>query len=108
MGWGEQWAGRLLAPAAALLALVCASCTDYLARRDAMTPGTGDAVLANAAVHVIDPWPRRSRKVDELSDGQRMAQAVERYRNPASGTTAGATAPVPVAPSAAPSTQTLR
>ncbi|WP_375461848.1 hypothetical protein [uncultured Enterovirga sp.] len=67
------------------VALACASCTEYLARRDTLSAGSGDAVQANIAKHVIDPWPRVAQRDDTEMDGERLRHAVERYRNPSSG-----------------------
>lgn len=71
------------------LALLLGGCSElYYARRDTMTPSSGNAVSANIAVHTIDPWPRYASRTDESSSGERLQRAVERYRNPS--TTAGA------------------
>jgi len=67
------------------VALACASCTEYLARRDTLSAGSGDAVQANIAKHVIDPWPRVSQRDDTEMNGERLQRAIERYRNPSSG-----------------------
>ena len=80
----------------ASLALGCSGCNDYLARRDTLTVGTGEAVAANAAMHTIDPWPRHAMQVDPYTDGQRMQRAVERYRNPVNGQNVAVLPPVPV------------
>lgn len=80
----------------AALALGCGGCTDYLARRDTLSVGTGEAVAADAALHTIDPWPRHAMRVDPDTDGQRMQRAVERYRNPVSGPNVSVLPPVPV------------
>lgn len=71
--------------AGALGALATGGCTDYLARRDSLALGAGDAVQTNIATHVIDPWPRRAFSTDPTTSGERSARAIERYRNPQTG-----------------------
>ena len=53
----------------------------YLQRIDRISPGAGDAKDVNAATHVIDPWPRHSANPHIPANGERMAGAVERYRD---------------------------
>lgn len=85
--------------------LGCAACQEtYLARRDTLTLGTGEAVQANAAMHVIDPWPPHAMRVDPDTDGARAQRAIERYRNPVSGPGIGILPPIPVGASGVPST----
>lgn len=70
------------------LVLLCTSfggCQDYLARRDTLTIGSGDAVHTNAAMHVLDPWPPHARTVESSMNGERLQHAMERYRNPGIG-----------------------
>lgn len=89
---------------AAALCAVAAGCQDpYLARRDTLTLGSGEAVQANIAKHVIDPWPVHAQQFDRDASGERAQHAVERYRNPSSGPgAASALPPVPVGPANAP------
>ncbi|GJE60041.1 hypothetical protein [Methylobacterium trifolii] len=87
----------------AALPLLLTACQDYLARRDTLTLGSGEAVQANMARHVIDPWPPRSDRIDFETDGERAAHAIERYRNPSSGSGIAILPPVPVGPSNVPS-----
>lgn len=52
----------------------------YLARRDSIALGLGDAMHSNRAIHTIDPWPRHA-KDDKLEfDGQRMDLSIELYQ----------------------------
>ena len=95
--------GLVTAAALAALAGACTGCQDYLARRDTLTAGSGEAVQANAALHVIDPWPRHSRSVDPYTDGDRLQRGVERYRNPVSGPNAAAPGPAGASSAPAPS-----
>jgi hypothetical protein len=52
----------------------------YLDRRDSIALSAGDAIAANQAVEVIDPWPARSGNTNIVFNGQRMQAAAERYR----------------------------
>ena len=72
--------------------LTLGGCADTLTRSDFLTAHTGDAVSANKAIHIVDPWPRESFDTRLPGDGARIAGTVSRYRNvePAA---AGARAP---------------
>ena len=72
------------------LALAGTGCTDYLARRDTMTLESGEAVQANIATHVIDPWPANARRINRDMDGERLQHGIERYRNPQTAAGGGA------------------
>lgn len=56
------------------------ACGDYLSRRETLSPHAGDAVAANKAIHVIDPWPKESQNVRIPANGERMQRVLERYR----------------------------
>jgi hypothetical protein len=86
-----------------LTGLVLAACQDpYLARRDTLTVGSGEAVHANIAKQVIDPWPAHAQRIEPTMNGERAQRAMERYRNPGAGPGAGAPPPVPLGPPGAP------
>ena len=53
----------------------------YTQRSATITPGAGNAKEANAATHVIDPWPRYVYDTRIPGDGQRAADAAERYKD---------------------------
>jgi hypothetical protein len=55
--------------------------TQYTQRTDKITLSAGNAKDANAAIHIIDPWPRASADRRIPANGERMAGAYERYRN---------------------------
>jgi hypothetical protein len=55
--------------------------TQYVQRSDKITLSAGNAKSANAAIHIIDPWPRASADRRIPANGERMAGAHERYRN---------------------------
>jgi hypothetical protein len=102
-------AARLVAPAIAAtgLAVWLAGCSDiYLDHRDTVGLSGGDAVAANEATQMVDPWPPRSGDNNIAFNGQRMQAAVERYRNsrvipPVGATTSGVdAAPAEAAPAA--------
>jgi len=52
----------------------------YHDRRDSVSFGAGDAVAANKVTHMVDPWPVRAGDRNITFDGERMADAAERYR----------------------------
>lgn len=86
-----------------VLLISCGGCQDYLARRDTLTLGSGEAVHANIAKHVIDPWPPGSNTVDPYTDGERLAHGIERYRNPSFGQGQALLPSVPITPTGVPS-----
>ena len=53
----------------------------YLQRIEGITPGAGDAKDSNAVTHVIDPWPPYVGNRRIPGNGERMAGAMERYRD---------------------------
>src|SRR5215831_18272006 len=57
-----------------------ASDDEYLARRDSITPGAGNAVAHNRAVHTIDPWPRHVGNDRINVDGRRIQLGMRRYQ----------------------------
>jgi type IV pilus biogenesis protein CpaD/CtpE len=70
-----------------LLPMVClmlSACTQYqnryAEREDTLTLSAGDAVASNAAVQIPTPWPRYSNDTTIAMDGERIARAVDRYR----------------------------
>ena len=73
---------RAIAAALALGALL-AGCSDpglYLDRRDTIALSGGNAVAANAAEEMVNPWPPVSENTHIAANGQKMQSAVERYR----------------------------
>jgi len=55
--------------------------TRYIQRSDKITLGAGNAKDANAAIHVINPWPRGASNRQIPANGERMSGAYERYRD---------------------------
>jgi hypothetical protein len=53
---------------------------DYLARRDTVSLGAGDAVAVNAVTQTIDPWNRNAKNTEINQEGERARVAVERYQ----------------------------
>jgi hypothetical protein len=97
---GALRALRLFGPlAAAALALSAAACTDYVERRETIAAHAGNAVAANRAIHIIDPWPAASADTGIETSGRRIADAIERYetRAAASAPAAPQIVAVPVA-----------
>ena len=56
--------------------------TQYAQRSDKLTLSAGNATASNEAIHMVDPWPRASADRRIPTNGERMAGAYERYRNP--------------------------
>jgi len=87
-----------------------AGCSDiYLDHRDTVALTGGDAIAANEATQMVDPWPPNSGNNNITYNGQKMQSAVERYRTnrvipPINATTSVIEAP-PAEAAAAPSTQ---
>lgn len=57
-------------------------CNDYLERRQGISPVAGDAVRANIATHVIDPWPRSAKNRDLVFGAERLVEIIERSKAP--------------------------
>jgi hypothetical protein len=85
---------------AALLGALLAGCSDiYYDRRETIALGADDAVAANMAESVVDPWPPMSNNRNIAFNGARIQRAVECYRanrvtapsdlNPSTSTEAG-------------------
>jgi hypothetical protein len=53
---------------------------EYLARRDSITPGVGNAAAHNRAVHTINPWPRYVGNDRINIDGRRIQLGMRRYQ----------------------------
>jgi hypothetical protein len=80
---GNAERARLIAAGltAIVLATTLGGCSDfYFDRRDTIALGAGDAIAANEAQQIIDPWPAHSGNTNIAANGQRMQAAVERYR----------------------------
>jgi hypothetical protein len=77
--------GRILAGQAAVICCLALPWDDpfeqYFQRKDTVTLGAGNATSVNSATHVIDPWPRNVGNTRIPGNGERMAGAVERYRD---------------------------
>jgi hypothetical protein len=93
-----------------------AGCSDpglYWDRRETIALGGNDAVAANEATQMVDPWPPGSGNRNITYNGEKMQTAVERYRTdrvipPTSATTSvfdatpAAAAPPPAVQAGAP------
>jgi hypothetical protein len=53
----------------------------YAQRSQKVTLSAGNAAETNAAIHIVDPWPRYVANKRIPANGQRMVGAVERYRD---------------------------
>src|SRR5450432_1040670 len=54
---------------------------EYLQRADTVTLSAGNAKEVNTRIHEIDPWPRYVGDTRIPGNGERMAGAVDRYRD---------------------------
>jgi type IV pilus biogenesis protein CpaD/CtpE len=71
----------ILFPMACLILSACSQYSNrYAERVDTVTLSAGDAVASNAAVQIPTPWPRYSNDTTIAMDGERIARAVDRYR----------------------------
>jgi hypothetical protein len=65
---------------AALCLTGLAACDKYADRRDQISFGSGDAVAANKAAQIIDPWPASSRRVTHGMRGEQAEAALAKLR----------------------------
>ena len=64
-----------------LLGTTLGGCSDlYFDRRETISLVSGEAMAANRATMVIDPWPAASGRNNIAYNGERAAVASERYR----------------------------
>ena len=68
---------RAVAVLAAVLSL--GGCADYLANRDSVTLGVGNAMEANVGIHTQNPFPPNARETYIPGDGKKVAQAQRVY-----------------------------
>jgi hypothetical protein len=97
-----------ITPATLLLSFVMAAggcwgaCAgQYLNRTDTITTSAGDDQDVNAALQIIDPWPRHASNRRIPGNGERLSGAVQRYRSPPQLAGASGTAAAPGAPGSA-------
>ena len=95
---------RLACLGAALAGLAAlGGCHDaYISRRDGVTFQAGDAVAANKALHIIDPWPASARSARLPARGTQAVSAIERLEARNGAGAAGGGSPGGPGPSAAP------
>ena len=91
---------RNRAAAALGACLIASGCADYMANRDTVTLGVGNAMEANVGIHTIDPFPREAWETDIDGDGKVVARAQRIYLRsgavvaaPPAAAPAGAAAP---------------
>jgi hypothetical protein len=75
---------------AASAALLCACTTDSTLRHEGVTAYAGDAIAANTALQMVDPWPYGAQETD--------------LKTPAVRVTAKAAVAAPAAPAGSPAT----
>jgi hypothetical protein len=57
-----------------------AGCSEYLVRRDSISPFGGNTVEGDKVVQMVDPWPRASANRNIAYNGIEMENAMERYK----------------------------
>jgi hypothetical protein len=63
--------------------LVLSGCADYLARRDTVTFGAGNAPAANEGIQAVKPFPPNAKNTTIQVDGNRI------YKGPTASKPAG-------------------
>jgi hypothetical protein len=70
-----------IAAIATLVGLALGGCSEhYYDRRDTVSLVSGEAMAANRATHMIDPWPAASGRRDIAYSGVQAQRAAECYR----------------------------
>jgi hypothetical protein len=59
--------------------LILGGCADYMASRDTITLGLGNAVETNIGIHTIDPFPPTALDTDIGGDGRVVDKAQRTY-----------------------------
>jgi hypothetical protein len=67
-----------LALSGGLVAL--SGCAEYFDRRDTIALSSGNAVATDKVTHMVDPWPPVSADKNLEFNGERMENAMQRYR----------------------------
>jgi hypothetical protein len=63
------------------LGMMLAGCSDlYFDRRETVALGADDHIGSNRVAQMIDPWPRDVGRREIAFNGEKMQNAVERYR----------------------------
>jgi len=70
----------LRALALGLVLTALSGCSEYLDRRDTISPNGGNAVATDKVTQMVDPWPPASANKTIGFNGERMETAMERYR----------------------------
>jgi hypothetical protein len=78
---------------AGVLSLGLSACEHdrYADRRDQVSFGSGDAIAANKAIQIIDPWPRAANTIEHGMSGEQAEAAMRKMRK----RTFGEDAPTP-------------
>ena len=71
---------RLLNTTALGLLLFATGCQSYLDRSEGVTSTAGNHLAVNEAKMVVDPWPPYADNTHLHGDGERLGDAVERYK----------------------------
>ena len=71
---------RLLNTSALGLLLFAAGCQSYLDRSEGVSTTAGNHLAVNEAKMVVDPWPVYANDTHLHGDGERLGDAVEKYK----------------------------
>ncbi len=66
--------------ALSLVLAALSGCSEYLDRRDTIALSGGNAVATNKVTQMVDPWPAASANKTIGFNGERMENAMQRYR----------------------------
>lgn len=61
------------------LVMLLSGCSEYVERREGISIAGGDAVRANIAVHVMDPWAAGAHKRSMLLDSERQTARAKTF-----------------------------
>ena len=64
---------RIAAPLSICLAATLAGCVSGNGRYDGVTTGAGNAIAANTAMQMVDPWQRGVEDTDLVTPAERSA-----------------------------------
>ncbi|MES2907355.1 MAG: hypothetical protein V4691_10120 [Pseudomonadota bacterium] len=62
------------------VACLLIGCNDYLDHNDRMTPFSGEAMAANRAAQMVDPWPASAADRNFSTNGERMMRVMTKYK----------------------------
>jgi hypothetical protein len=67
-------ARAIILAALAAVCCACTGCTETYRRADGVTPGLGNAIAANTAMQMVDPWQNGAQDTDLSVPADRTSQ----------------------------------